>query len=95
MHHIATNKNQWSDIFRGIFKWAGLSIDSVWNKIRLADHQGPHDWLYHQYIWDRLLAAVEGLQGNQFRHALQSELWKIKQELMTPGSEARNLLKLP
>ena len=94
VHHIATNKHGsvWTPIFFGLFSKGGLSLNSHWNKIRLAGHLGRHTTGYHEYVFVRLSGATNGLKCNPYRHALQRELWTLKGELMTYGSLIRELL---
>lgn len=96
VHHIATNKHTsvWTPIFADIFSKGGLSLDCEWNTIRLEGHLGRHKNDYHIYVSDRLFGATAGKKCNPYRHALQRELWKMKEELMTPGSKIRKLLNI-
>ncbi len=98
IHHIATDKNQWSDLFRSLFDDAGMDLTrDKWNLIRLHGHAGSHYPEYHIYVYDRLTQALGGIprQTNDYRIALQRTLYYLRIELLTPGSYARKLLKLP
>ena len=88
-HHIATNKNskagaKWTEKFRELFDYAGLSLDDPVNKLDLpADiHKGPHSQQYHQWLYDRLTRATAGAESPaDFRAALVSELGAIADDL--------------
>ena len=91
IHHIATNKNevrggQWTLRFEKIFKKAGLSLDSGFNKVELPDHYGPHTDEYHEWVYTRLTSATEGLEGDPYSAALKHELASIAEDLKAnPG----------
>jgi hypothetical protein len=70
-----------------------ISPNYPWNKVRLQDHlPQKHSQDYHTFVFDRLGQAVSGKSGNPYRHALQQELFALKHELQTPGSQVRQLL---
>jgi hypothetical protein len=69
-HHIATNKNNkstarggpWTPKFKVFFENAGLDINKAsQNLVDVTDHYGPHPEEYHQYIYDELFTATQGL----------------------------------
>src|SRR5262245_2854144 len=99
-HHIATNKNwlstarggPWSPRFQKIFEKAGMTLEDAANKVRIPGHQGPHPEAYHQAIYDRLIAATSGLNGQAYKERLIQELEKIAIEASTPGSPLNKLL---
>jgi hypothetical protein len=99
IHHIATDKYTerdpyWTPLFAAIFAEANMDLQDHWNLIGLAGHWGPHNAAYHQYVFEELLDATDGLKCNPYRHALQRRLWLFKKELMTPNSYIRQLLGL-
>jgi RHS repeat-associated protein len=85
LHHIATNKSIVSGVtaaFENIFAKAGMTLNAPENLLELAGHAGRHSAKYHQYVLDRLLNAVRGLQGAEYTAALKFVLNDLKQELL-------------
>jgi hypothetical protein len=86
-HHIATNKNwlqgdRWSTRFKEVFDKGGLNLDDSINKVDLPGHQGPHSQGYHQWVYDRLNAAIRGLKTEaEIRAGLEAELGAIRAEI--------------
>ncbi len=97
---MATNKNfkstarggPWSPKFKALFDKAGIDLDDALNKIRIPGHKGPHPELYHQTVYDRLVAATRRLSGDAYNSALKAELETLKREAATPGSLLNKLL---
>lgn len=97
MHHIYTNKNfisgqKWSKKFAPLFKKAGYDLDDAINKINVPGHKGPHPDEYHQAVYDRLLEATKGLQGDAYKNAFEATLNSLRQEVTQVGSRLNKLL---
>jgi len=94
IHHLATNKNfkssvrggPWSPRFKEMFDKAGVDLDDIANKVRVPGHKGPHSKESHQYIYDRLGQATEGLEGDAYRDALLGSLDELAAEAQDVGS---------
>jgi hypothetical protein len=87
-HHIATNKNStWTPKLQELFNKGGLSLQDEINKVGLEGHLGRHPDVYHQWVYDRLLAAIKGLDNQaDIAAALKAELEMIADELLVdPG----------
>jgi RHS repeat-associated protein len=99
LHHICTNKNKFSKAaggpytqkFEKLFKKAGIDLENGVNKVWVEGHHGPHPE-YNRIVFERLQAAVKGLNGNAYREALENELKAIRSESVTPGSLLNNLI---
>ena len=104
-HHIATNKNDKSDVFGGpwtprfreLFEKAGMSLDDPANIIYLIGHKGPHPEVYHQEIFDRLSQAVATCRSRaECKRMLIDALDEIAGDICKPGSRLGKLLiKMP
>jgi RHS repeat-associated protein len=100
LHHLATNKNwistlrggPWSPRFQAIFEKAGMTLEDAANIVSIPGHFGPHSEEYHQYIFKRLTAAVEGLEGQAYKDALVSELKALAAEATKVGTALWRLL---
>jgi len=100
VHHIATNKNflsavrggPWTQRFAAIFEKAGVDLNSEINTVRIEGHAGPHPEAYHRAVFDRLVTAVDGLEGASYTKALEAELSALKAELNSAESELRKLV---
>jgi hypothetical protein len=99
-HHLATNKNDDSDVrggpwtprFEKIFAKAGVSLDDEANKVNLQGHFGPHPEEYHSEIFRRLEDAVRFCRTRQqCRSRLLDELKRIADEVCTPGTWLHSL----
>ncbi|MEP3478771.1 MAG: AHH domain-containing protein [Fuerstiella sp.] len=77
---------------KAIFDKAGFDLDDEINKIRVPGHKGPHPELYQRSVYDRLLEATGGLNGDDYRSALRAELDALKKEAVTPGSLLNQLI---
>jgi hypothetical protein len=92
-HHIATDKNliskaaggPYTSKFQELFEKAGMTLQDDSNIIDVLGHEGPHP-AYNAIVYDQLTAAVQGLEGDAYRDAIQSELRSIAQETQTPGT---------
>lgn len=87
-----TSGGPWTPRFEAIFDKAGMSLEDVLNKVVVPGHRGPHPEIYHQTVYDRLIGATDGLSGEAYKLALQSELRAISQEVATAGSVLNKLL---
>ena len=101
LHHIATNKNyirgkRWSRFFQPFFTNAGLNIDCPENKVYVPGHKGPHPDDYHQYVYDKLTMATEGIDPatnqSDYKVAVLSTLSDIATEAQTKGTDVNNWL---
>jgi hypothetical protein len=100
-HHLATNKNDisdlrggpWTPLFEAIFAQAGMILDAPENQIFLKDHRGPHPEEYHEEVHRRLRDAIKGCRSTQLcRAKLVDELKRISDEVCTPGTRLHRLL---
>jgi hypothetical protein len=99
-HHIATNKNSvsmarggpWTPRFQSMFDKAGMSMNDADNIVQVLDHQGPHPEAYHQEVYNRLVAATRGLDGDAYVAAFRGALQSMGSELSTPGTPLNLLL---
>lgn len=103
LHHISTNKTtietsnrtNWTDKFKEIFKKARLDIDKgSENLVRVLNHQGPHPEIYHEQVYYRLLRATQGKKGdtNAYKNAVIKELQRIGLDCATPGTFLNSLI---
>jgi hypothetical protein len=99
-HHLATNKSDtstlnggpWTPLFAKIFAKAGMSLDAAENLVYLAGHKGPHPEEYHEEVFGKLNAAVEGCGTvSQCKSRLVEALRKIAEGVCTPGSRLHRL----
>jgi hypothetical protein len=89
----AVSGGPWTPECLKIFKKAGMDLDDVANQVRLKGHQGPHSRAYHEAVLKRLRDVIQGCKSKEAcRVSLVNELANIATELLTPGSEMRNLL---
>lgn len=102
-HHLATNKNSistarggpWTPRFQKFFEGAGLDINSAKeNLVSVIDHAGPHPEAYHQYVFDRLSTATQGLKPSTaaYRDAVVATLEDIAKKAKTPGTQVSKWL---
>ncbi|NOJ94847.1 AHH domain-containing protein [Corallococcus coralloides] len=101
VHPICTNKNvvspvsggPWTPLCEEVFSRAGLSLDDVANKVGLGGHQGPHPREYHQAVLDRLQKALGRCKTEETcRGRLMEELARIAGDLLTPGTDLRQMV---
>ena len=71
-----------------------MSLQDSDNIVQVLNHSGPHPEEYHQEVFNRLIAATRGLDGDAFGAALRGELRAMGTELSTPGTPL-NLLITP
>lgn len=100
-HHIATNKNDVSDVsggpwtprFEVLFGRAAMSLDDPANIVYLIAHQGPHPEAYHQEIYTRLETALGRCRGKaECRAKIIEELEQIAADICKSGSALNKLL---
>jgi len=77
IHHIAS---RYDSRFVDLFKNAGLSMESAFNKVKIVGHQGPHGW-YNDLVFKRLTDATRGKTGAGMRKALTDELMELRWQL--------------
>ena len=103
-HHLATDKNEissarggpWTPLFEEIFLRVGMTLDDTANKVFLYQHEGPHPEEYHKRVYARLLSAVQNCQTQQqCKNNLINELFKIGDEVCTPGTLLHRLVTKP
>ncbi|WP_342377242.1 AHH domain-containing protein [Myxococcus stipitatus] len=100
-HHIATNKNDissarggpWTPEFRRLFRKAGMDLKDPENIVNVVGHQGPHPRRYHEFINERLRAALARCRTVvDCRKDLTQELRILANEAQTPGTVLNRLL---
>jgi hypothetical protein len=89
-HHIATNKHSsWTPQLKELFAKGGLNLEDEANKIGLGPHSGGgrHPEVYHQWVYNRLKSAIEGITSKaDIAAALRAEFGTIADELKAnPG----------
>lgn len=102
VHHICTDKNcvstanggPWTPRFEEIFKKADLDLNDAVNKVAVPEHKGPHPEAYHNYVYQELLSATQGLKPNTvaYKSAVSGTLDRIRVEATTAGSVVNNWL---
>ena len=83
----------WTPRFEELFARAGMSLRDPLNLIYLQEHANSHSEEYHQAIFDRLQATLEGCGdraacGDVLRMALR----RLAAELCTPDTELSSLV---
>lgn len=68
-----------------------MTLQDAINKVPVLGHQGPHAE-YNKLVFQRLSEAVEGLENNRYRRALERELVRIGRESATPGTVLNRLI---
>ncbi|HZH16379.1 MAG TPA: AHH domain-containing protein [Archangium sp.] len=100
-HHIATNKNDISDVSGGpwtprfeiLFARAAMNLNDPVNMVYLIGHQGPHSKEYHQKVYSRLEVALGTCRDKVgCRANLIEELDRIAADICKPGSTLNKLL---
>lgn len=103
-HHLATNKNEisdlrggpWTPLFEALFARAGMNLDALENQVFLKGHGGPHPEAYHEEIHRRLREAIKDCKTQQVcRAKLVDELKQISDEVCTPGTRLHRLVTKP
>jgi YD repeat-containing protein len=93
IHHIATVRHaEWTPLFEDLFESAGIDMEDVANKVRVADHFGPHPEAYHAYVYNYLLEQTAGKTGNDLTIALLKALDFLADECATPGTVLNGLI---
>ncbi|WP_225888676.1 AHH domain-containing protein [Myxococcus xanthus] len=82
----------WAELCEEIFARAGMSLEDVANKVRLAGRGASPSEPYHSRVVPRLPRAVEDCEGTE---ACRGRLVKSANELLTPGSELRGYVLKP
>jgi hypothetical protein len=99
-HHIATNKNDkselqggpWTPRFEELFARAGMSLEDPANRLYLINHQGPHPEAYHREVYRRLEDALGTCQTQaDCRNRLVEELDRLGADICKPGSRLNTL----
>ncbi|WP_073558317.1 AHH domain-containing protein [Archangium sp. Cb G35] len=99
-HHLATNKNDTSDVsggpwtprFKSLFDRAGMSLDDPSNIVYLIGHVGPHPREYHEAVFRRLQDALGECQTPaSCRSRLINAIDGIARDVCTPGSKLNKL----
>lgn len=99
-HHLATNKNDKSDVnggpwtprFKNLFDRAGTSLDDPANIVYLIGHVGPHPEAYHKDVFRRLQDALGDCKPQvACRNRLIKALDVIASQVCTSGSTLNKL----
>jgi hypothetical protein len=99
-HRIATRtelrsakKKAWTPRFVELFARAGMSLKDPLNLIYMQDHATPHPEEYHQEIYDRLQATMEGCgERETCGEVLRMALRQLAAELCTPDTPLSSLV---
>ncbi len=103
-HHLATNKNDTSEIrggpwtprFEELFERVGMTLDDPANLAYLRNHQGPHPEAYHAEVFQRLDDVLQDCGTvSRCRALFVEELKRLKGEVCTPGSRLHQLVTQP
>ncbi|WP_074949220.1 AHH domain-containing protein [Myxococcus fulvus] len=87
---VSKSGETWAELCEEIFERAGMSLEDVANKVRLAGRGASPSEPYHSRVVPRLQRAVEDCEETEAcRVRLVNELARIANELLTPGSELR------
>jgi hypothetical protein len=81
IHHIATNKGVWKDAFEELFTQAGRALNDPENLMDLPRHVGRHIEEYHQFVYNKLKAAIGEKVGEEASNELTRVLREIRQIL--------------
>jgi A nuclease family of the HNH/ENDO VII superfamily with conserved AHH len=105
LHHICSNKNTisgnaWTNKFEPLFRKAYNDsdtpvkklLDIPENKVYVVGHHGPHPDESHEYVFNKLSQSVEGLDGDDYKVALEAALKEASEEAQTVGSYLNKLL---
>jgi hypothetical protein len=99
-HHIATDKNDkseisggpWTPRFLELFERAGMDLADPANMVYLMGHQGPHPEAYHREVYRRLEDALGVCQTQvDCRRRLVEELDGLAADICKPGSRLNAL----
>jgi hypothetical protein len=99
-HRIATRTDRWTFgegkpwtlRFEELFARAGMSLKDPLNLIYLQEDAAPHPEAYHQEIFDRLEATLEGCGDEETCGAvLRMALRRLAAELCTPDTPLSSL----
>lgn len=91
-HHIATIYGDVGKQLKAIFKSVGVSMESAWNKTRVASHLGPHGEIYNRYVLNTLRDALANLSGTARQNAFFDAMYQLRREIITGDLSA--LLKV-
>jgi hypothetical protein len=100
-HHLATNKNDrseirggpWTPRFEDLFARAGMTLEDPANLVYLKGHLGPHPEAYHAEIFERLQTALGPCRTHdQCRGNLLRALRSAASEVCTHGSPLHQLV---
>jgi hypothetical protein len=99
-HPIATRsdlgrarKKAWTPRFAALFARAGMSLKDPLNLIYMQEHASPHPEVYHQEIYDRLQATLEGCGDRETcAEVLRMALRRLAAELCTPDTPLSSLV---
>jgi hypothetical protein len=100
-YRIATNAHRkgvdggkaWTPQFRALFARAGMSLDDPTNRVYLQEHVRTHPEKYHQEIYERLQATLEGC-GDEAAcgEVLRMALRRLAAELCTADTPLSSLV---
>jgi hypothetical protein len=62
-------------------------MNSISNKTVVFGHAGPHPEGYHQAVYNALIAATQGLEGDEYRKAFLNQLHIPAVKIATPGTD--------
>jgi hypothetical protein len=100
-HRIATRTHlrarkagrPWTVRFEELFDRAGMSLKDPLNLIYLQEHADSHSEAYHQAIFDRLQATLDGCGDRETcGEVLRMALRRLAAELCTPDTELSSLV---
>jgi hypothetical protein len=99
-HRIATRsdlrsarKKAWTPRFVELFARAGMSLKDPLNQIYMQDHAALHPEAYHQEIYDRLQATMDGCGDRETcGEVLRMALRRLAAELCTPDTPLSSLV---
>jgi filamentous hemagglutinin len=68
-------------------------MNSWANKTIVFGHAGPHPEQYHQAVYNSLIAATRGLEGDEYRAAFLKQLHILAVKIATPGTDLNLMVR--
>lgn len=83
----------WTPKFEALFERAGMDLEDPLNLLYLQEHNSPHTEAYHQAIYERLQATLEGC-GDQAscESVLRMALRRLANEICTPDTPLSSMV---
>jgi hypothetical protein len=83
----------WTPRFAELFARAGMSLKDPLNLVYMQEHAEPHPKEYHQEIYNRLQATLEGCGDRETcAEVLKMALRRLAAEICTPDTSLSSLV---